>query len=110
MATIPEDVFTRRLALASEYVESVQNVAADGFTDEYFTVLIDQPTLTARHEHASVTRTSTSGEHERYRVWWESIDVERAAAAMEGDFRESIGASASDAIDAVRERLTRLRG
>lgn len=105
MAMIPKDVFTRRRALVAEYVEDTRNVVADGFTEEHFTVVVEPPTLTDKHKHASVGWSAQSGEVEMYRVYWEPIDQARAVVAMEGDFRETIGAEASNVIDAVRAQL-----
>lgn len=105
MAMIPENVFTRRRALAEEYVADAKNVASDGFTGDYFTVVIEQPTLTDKHKHASIGWSAQSGEVEMYRVYWEPIDQARAVAAMEGDFRETIGEEAANAIDSMRARI-----
>ena len=104
MAMIPKDVFTRRRALVAEYVEDTRNFVADGFTEEYFTVVIEQPTLTDKHRHASIGWSAQSGEVEMYRVYWEPIDQARAVAAMEGDFRETIGEEAANVIDSMRAR------
>lgn len=99
---IPEAVFTRRLALAGEYVTDTTKVIQDGFTDEYFTVIIDNPVLTTKHQHASVVGYAAFGEYEMFRVFWEPADISRAASAIDGDFRETVGDQAADAIDALR--------
>lgn len=108
MPVTPKEVVTHRLALASEYVKNVAHITLDGFTSEYFTMVIEEPNLTVNHQHASVELSVASGEFERYLVRWEPADVARAVAAGEADFRESVGDAAADGIDAMRALLTKV--
>lgn len=100
MAVAPQPVTTRRVALASEYGATVYDMTADGFTDEYFTVM-RRPNLSS--PDIRVTLVIEGGMYEKFRVWWRDADRERARQAIEGDHAEMFGEGHADT---HRKRMT----
>lgn len=90
MAVVPQPVTTRRVALANEYGATGYDLTADGFTDEYFTV-VRTPNLSS--PDIRVTLVIEDGMYEKFRVWWRDTDRERARQAIEGDNAEMFGGS-----------------
>jgi hypothetical protein len=89
MAVMPEPVHTRKLALAAEYGFDPMDIAEDGFTSEYVTV-VGFP-----DEDTKADRYTVSHEADRLlprvRYYWRPDDIPRAEAAILEDYREMIG-------------------
>lgn len=93
MALMPETVYTRRIAMVEDYGFSAADVPVDGFTSEYLEVVWDGDPATIRTtlRHGIYW---ADNERPKVRYYWPDRDRQRAAEAMEGDYRETVGADA----------------
>jgi len=92
MSAIPQPVTTRRVALANEYGLGLYELTADGFTEDYCTV-IQRPTTLALD--IRVTFVIEAGMYQSYRVWWKDEDRARAREAIDGDYAEMVSGNHS---------------